>query len=175
MFWWWWLGGGGGYSWCRSRFFFCPKLPYIPTKRFYTDLENGHIFNRFSKVDWWLNLLVPMFLCIARKRKVPANLAKISCMQRKVGLQYCIQFQLFNSRVVYITCNGQGKEGWTNTGTECVAIPRINRCPMIHSWSQVLRQFKVHGQISAVPEALYWMSQNRQCFGPLGGVGGGLG
>lgn len=35
------------------------------------------------------------------------------------------------------------------------------------------RQLKVHGHISAVFEALYRMSQNMQCCGPLGGVGGG--
>lgn len=34
------------------------------------------------------------------------------------------------------------------------------------------RQLKVHGHISAVFEALYRMSQNMQCCGPLGGVGG---
>lgn len=37
------------------------------------------------------------------------------------------------------------------------------------------RQLKVHGHISAVFEALYRMSQNMQCCGPLGGVGGCVG
>lgn len=48
----------------------------------------------------------------------------------------------------------------------------LNRCSVNHQRRPVPRQLKVHGHISAVFEALYRMSQNMQCCGPLGGVGG---